>query len=74
MARELKDLVSGGRLALSRSPGWSEGSAAEGIAGRLDDNAITLFESQGVAIEDVAAALHVYRKARERGMGQELPF
>ena len=44
------------------------------IAGRPDSQAVTLFESQGVAIEDVAAALHVYRKAREEGMGQELPF
>ena len=43
-------------------------------AGREDDASITLFESQGVAIEDVAAALHVYHKARQRGMGQELPF
>ncbi len=44
------------------------------INGRPDNGCITLFESQGIAIEDVAAALHVYRKARERGIGQELPF
>ncbi len=44
------------------------------VEGRPDDSAITLFESQGVAIEDVAAALHVYHKARERGMGRDLPF
>lgn len=44
------------------------------IAGRPDSRAVTLFESQGVAIEDVAAALHVYHKAREQSMGQELPF
>ena len=44
------------------------------MSGRPDDGSITLFESQGVAIEDVASALHVYHKARERGMGQELPF
>ncbi len=43
-------------------------------AGRLGASDVTLFESQGVAIEDVAAALHVYKKARERGVGQELPF
>ena len=30
--------------------------------------------SQGAAIEDVAAALHVYQKAREQGVGQTLPF
>ncbi len=44
------------------------------ISGRPTEGAITLFESQGVALEDVAAAMHVYTKARERGMGQELPF
>ena len=44
------------------------------LAGRPDNATITLFESQGVAIEDVAAALHVYHKARDRGMGQDLPF
>ena len=44
------------------------------VAGRPDDGSITLFESQGVALEDVAAALHVYHRARERGAGQELPF
>ena len=44
------------------------------VSGRPNDHSITLFESQGLAIEDVAAALHVYHKARELGMGQELPF
>ena len=44
------------------------------MSGRPDDDAVTLFESQGVALEDVAAALHVYGKAREQGIGQELPF
>ena len=44
------------------------------INGRPDNGCITLFESQGIAIEDVTSALHVYRKARERGIGQELPF
>jgi ornithine cyclodeaminase/alanine dehydrogenase-like protein (mu-crystallin family) len=44
------------------------------MSGRPNNSCTTLFESQGVAIEDVAAALHVYSKARQRGMGQELPF
>ena len=44
------------------------------VAGRPEDASITLFESQGVAIEDVAAGLHVYYKAREWGVGEELPF
>ena len=36
--------------------------------------AITLFESMGIALEDIAAAELVYRKAMEQGIGQELPF
>jgi len=34
--------------------------------------AITLFESQGIAIEDVAAAKVVYEKGREQGRGTKL--
>ena len=44
------------------------------MSGRPNGDSITLFESQGVALEDVAAALHVYGKAKEEGIGQELPF
>jgi ornithine cyclodeaminase/alanine dehydrogenase-like protein (mu-crystallin family) len=44
------------------------------IPGRPTDQAITLFESMGVALEDIAAAQLVYRKAKEQGIGQELPF
>ena len=42
--------------------------------GRLTPEGVTLFESMGVALEDIAAADLVYRKAREQGIGQELPF
>jgi ornithine cyclodeaminase/alanine dehydrogenase-like protein (mu-crystallin family) len=44
------------------------------VSGRPNDQAVTLFESMGVALEDIAAAQLVYRKAREQGIGQELPF
>ena len=44
------------------------------IKGREFDQEITLFESQGVAITDVAAANFVYRKAIDAGMGQDLPL
>ena len=44
------------------------------VPGRLSQQGITLFESMGVALEDIAAADLVYRKARERGIGTELPF
>lgn len=37
--------------------------------GRTAPDQITLFESQGIAIEDVAAAWRVYHLAKERGIG-----
>ena len=44
------------------------------VEGRPSPYAITLFESQGLAMEDLAAASHVYSKAKEQGVGQKLPF
>jgi ornithine cyclodeaminase/alanine dehydrogenase-like protein (mu-crystallin family) len=44
------------------------------VKGRPSESSITLFESMGVALEDIAAAQLVYHKAREQGVGQELPF
>jgi ornithine cyclodeaminase/alanine dehydrogenase-like protein (mu-crystallin family) len=42
--------------------------------GRTSDSQITIFESQGVALEDVAAARYVYDRARQAGVGQAVPF
>lgn len=42
--------------------------------GRGSDDQITLFESHGLALWDIAAASVAYRKARERGVGTELPI
>ena len=44
------------------------------VPGRVTQEGVTLFESMGVALEDIAAADLVYRKAKEQGIGQELPF
>ena len=44
------------------------------ISGRSSNDNITLFESMGVALEDIAAAQFVYHKAVEQGVGQQLPF
>ena len=44
------------------------------VPGRLSQEGVTLFESMGVALEDIAAAELVYRKAKEQGIGQQLPF
>jgi alanine dehydrogenase len=42
--------------------------------GRRSADDITLFESQGIALEDVAAGSVVYERAKERGIGASLPF
>ncbi|MEP7200908.1 MAG: ornithine cyclodeaminase family protein [Chloroflexota bacterium] len=42
------------------------------IKGRGARNDITLFESHGVAIEDMATAKRVYELAKERGVGREI--
>jgi ornithine cyclodeaminase/alanine dehydrogenase-like protein (mu-crystallin family) len=43
-------------------------------AGRRDAREITLFESLGLAVQDLAAAAHVYRKASQLGAGSWVDF
>ena len=40
--------------------------------GRTSDDELTVFKSLGLAVEDLAAAEHVYRRARETGTGTEV--
>jgi len=40
---------------------------------RYSDDDITLFESQGVAFEDIAVCGRIYELALEQGIGTELP-
>jgi len=47
---------------------------ASKVPGRTNENQITLFKSNGLAIEDVAVGGRVYEIARERGMGREIPM
>ena len=42
------------------------------ISGRDSEDQITLFESQGLALEDIAACERIVELARERGIGMEL--
>ena len=58
---ELGDLIIG-------APG------APGAVGRSDPAEITLFESLGLAIEDLAAGFAAYRVARRRGLGELVEF
>lgn len=42
--------------------------------GRSDSQQITLFESQGMAIQDLSLAVRLVALARSRGLGTELPY
>ena len=42
--------------------------------GRTSADDITLFESQGIALEDVAVAAHIFERAKAEGAGESLPF
>src|SRR5271154_4776848 len=48
--------------------------AARHIRGRTNSNEITLFKSNGIAIEDIVTAGRIYEIAREKKRGIELPF
>ncbi len=43
-------------------------------SGRRSPDDVTLFESQGVAMEDVAVAARLVARARERQVGREIPI
>jgi alanine dehydrogenase len=42
--------------------------------GRTDENTVTVFDSTGLAIQDVATARFIYEKARTRGVGLAFDF
>jgi alanine dehydrogenase len=42
--------------------------------GRTNRDQITLFKSNGIAIEDIVVAGMIYERARARGMGREVPM
>lgn len=51
------------------------GEIVAGIrSGRTDPQAITLFESQGMAIQDLAVARRLFELARTQGLGTQLPL
>lgn len=41
-------------------------------SGRASDDDITIFKSNGIALEDISTALRLYKLARERGIGQNI--
>ncbi|MEM4658234.1 MAG: ornithine cyclodeaminase family protein [Candidatus Methanosuratincola sp.] len=72
-AGELLSLVEKGRLHWDRLTELGEVVAGR-EKGRERPEEITLFKSLGIAIEDIAVAAHLYKLARERGIGREIPI
>ena len=44
------------------------------IISRKSSKDITLLESQGIAISDIATAALAYERAKAEGLGQEIPL
>jgi len=42
--------------------------------GRVSDEDITIFDSTGLAVQDVVTAWKVYEKALEKGIGSNINF
>jgi ornithine cyclodeaminase/alanine dehydrogenase len=70
-ATEFRDLVAAGRLTWDAV--YELGDLVTGAArGRHAPGDLTLFKSLGVSLEDIAFADLIYRRALERGVGQEM--
>jgi ornithine cyclodeaminase len=68
-AGELRDAIAAGSVTESHLLG-EIGDVLNGkVAGRLADDDVTVYKSLGVAAQDLASALVVYRHALERGLG-----
>ncbi len=50
------------------------GEVVLGEKGRINDKEITVFDSTGLIIQDLALAYHVYKTCKEKGLGQEKKF
>jgi alanine dehydrogenase len=44
------------------------------VSGRTSDTEVTLFKSNGIAAWDLAVAMQVYARAKQKGLGRPLPF
>ena len=78
-ARDQAEIEAGDLLLAAQSGDFAMERAVElgeivagNVAGRPNAEAITLFKSLGIGLEDVAVAGLVYALARERGLGQEI--
>jgi ornithine cyclodeaminase/alanine dehydrogenase-like protein (mu-crystallin family) len=44
------------------------------VTGRTSPDQVTLFKSNGIAIEDIVVAGRIYELAKQRGMGRDIPM
>ncbi|MCX7967561.1 MAG: ornithine cyclodeaminase family protein [Armatimonadetes bacterium] len=70
---DLLSAVERGDLAWDRLPELGEVVCGK-VKGRESEDEITLFESQGIALWDLAVGRVVYERAKAKGIGMELPF
>ena len=68
---DLQEPIERGVVDLARLPELGD-VVGSGESVRRSDNDITLFESHGIGLWDVALATHVYRAAVEQGRGNEV--
>jgi alanine dehydrogenase len=69
-AGDLMIPINEGAITVDHIAGELGAVVAGQVPGRTSDDEITLFKSEGLAIQDVAVAAKVYALARERGVGQ----
>ncbi|MGD9862077.1 MAG: ornithine cyclodeaminase family protein [Pseudodonghicola sp.] len=73
-AGEIVDMIAAGTFAAGDLKGEIGALLAGDIAGRTAPDQITVYRSLGIAAQDLAAAHHVYVRARDAGLGQRVDF
>jgi ornithine cyclodeaminase/alanine dehydrogenase-like protein (mu-crystallin family) len=71
---DLHHAIASGAMRAGDIRGELSDVVAGSVRGRLNDDEIIIFDSTGVAIEDVAAAAVVYERAVRAGVGQVVRF
>jgi ornithine cyclodeaminase/alanine dehydrogenase-like protein (mu-crystallin family) len=71
---DLHHAIAAGAMRASDIRGELGDVVAGTVRGRLNDDEIIIFDSTGVALQDVAAAAVVYERAVRAGIGQVVRF
>jgi ornithine cyclodeaminase len=73
-AWDYRDAVDSGAVASDHIRGEIGEVLIGSVSGRQSDDELTVFRSLGLAVEDLAAAEYVVRRADEEGVGTEVPL